>query len=97
MSVTAHTSGFSLRSIVSHLVKRRRDARAMRALVELPDYVLADIGLTRFDVQSAMHAGWRETPSAALERTALENRAMQHAANDAVRRSFEDRPIPLAA
>jgi uncharacterized protein YjiS (DUF1127 family) len=97
MSVTGHTSGFSLRSIISHFFKRRRDARAIRSLADLPDSVLADIGITRFDVRSAMHASWRETPSSVLERTALEKRALQQAANEVMRRSLQDGPIALAA
>jgi len=43
-------SGFSLRSIISRLVQRRRDARTVRQLLELSDPILRDIGLTRYDV-----------------------------------------------
>lgn len=89
--------GFSLRSLISHILKRRRDARSVRTLNELPDSVLADIGLTRFDVQAAMHASWRDTPSACLERAAIGNRALQEAANDRMRRSIGRQDALLAA
>lgn len=77
MSDHATQRGFSLRSIFCYLVKRHRDARSTRHLLDLPDAVLADIGLNRWDVQNALYVGWSKMPSKTLSSTAAANRSMQ--------------------
>lgn len=96
MSATRTTSGFSLYSVIQHFLKRRRDARSLRAIAELPDYVLADIGVTRYDVMASLHPHWGDTPSACLQRAA-EKRLYLSAANDPSLRKEVDRPVHLAA
>lgn len=93
MTVTAPRRGFSLRSIFSHFLKRRREVRSMQSLMDLPDSVLADIGLTRFDVRAAVYSSWRDTPSACLVRVVGEKQARQEAANDALTRAIVDQRI----
>lgn len=97
MSATRTTSGFSLYLVIQHFLKRRRDARSLRAIAELPDYVLDDIGVTRYDVMASLHPHWGDTPSACLQRAAAEKRLHLSAANDASLRKDVDRPVHLAA
>lgn len=92
MSDHARQRGFSLRSFISFLVRRHNDKRSTRALLELPDNVLDDIGLSRWDVSNALNSGWNRMPSKKLSATAAENRAMILAANEAMRASLSVTP-----
>jgi uncharacterized protein YjiS (DUF1127 family) len=86
--------GFSLQSLISRFIERRREARAVRQLLELPDSMLRDIGLTRWDVQAA--AGCY-TPSKTLARAASENRTLQAANSSFPMASGEARKLSMAA
>jgi uncharacterized protein YjiS (DUF1127 family) len=88
--------GYSLQSIITRFIERRREARAVRQLLELPDSMLRDIGLTRWDVQAAVSGFGGGTPSKSLARAASENRL--HAANSSFSMvSGEARKLSMAA
>lgn len=92
MSDHARQRGFSLRSLISYIIQRRKDARSTRALLDLPDAVLNDIGINRWDVHNALHADWRRLPSNRLTATAASNRALTDAANDKMREIISRTP-----
>ncbi|MBO0903020.1 DUF1127 domain-containing protein [Jiella sonneratiae] len=58
------------RAIVKTMVNRRR----VQALADMPDHVLADIGIRRDDVAFALGADWREDPSYKLALIAARRR-----------------------
>jgi uncharacterized protein YjiS (DUF1127 family) len=87
--------GFSLQSIIARFIERRREARAIRQLLELPDAMLRDIGVSRWDVQSAITG--RGCPSKSLERAASENRTLQAANSSFPTVSGEARKLSMAA
>lgn len=89
------TSGFSLRSLFARYIQHRREVRAVRQLLELPDSLLRDIGLTRFDVVAAATASGRQSPAKILSSAASENRRYLPA-NDASSASVVARTV-LAA
>lgn len=94
-TLTDHAKrGFSLQSLIYRFIARRREARAVRQLLELSDSMLRDIGLTRWDVQAA--AGCY-TPSKSLARTASENRALLAANSSLPIASGEVRKLSMAA
>ncbi|MFD2236802.1 DUF1127 domain-containing protein [Aureimonas populi] len=56
-------------------VKALRNRRAAYYMADLPDHLLADIGLKRDDVHAALKADWREDPTYVLARTACRRRS----------------------
>jgi uncharacterized protein YjiS (DUF1127 family) len=71
------SSGTGLASIGSLLRRTMRhwnDRRALTALSELDDYLLADIGLTRSDLDWALHQPSSALPSEELTRLVHERR-----------------------
>ncbi len=96
--MTDHTKrGFSLQSIISRFIERRREARAVRQLLELPDSMLRDIGLTRWDVRVAISGAKGCAPSKSLARAASENRTLQAANSSFPTASGEVRKLSMAA
>jgi uncharacterized protein YjiS (DUF1127 family) len=94
--LTDHTKrGYPLQSIIARFVERRREARAVRQLMELPDSMLRDIGLTRWDVQAAVSGFGGSTPSKSLARAASENRQAANSSFSMV--SGEARKLSMAA
>jgi Uncharacterized conserved small protein len=71
---------FSLTSLLSRYLERRREIRAARQLLELSDPILRDIGLTRHDILAAATAPFWKSPAGIISRAAAENRRL--AAND---------------
>ncbi len=47
------------RAIVKTVLNRRK----VRAMSEMSDYMLKDIGLRRDDIHEALHTDWREDPT----------------------------------
>lgn len=58
-------------------LQNRRNARALRVMLEMNDHLLRDIGLSRFDIQSALKARVSESCGARLARVVEENRKAQ--------------------
>ena len=58
------------RAIVKTMLNRRK----VRAMSEMADYMLKDIGLRRDDIHEALHTDWREDPSWRLAVTAAQRR-----------------------
>jgi uncharacterized protein YjiS (DUF1127 family) len=63
-----------LSRLVSRFIARRRNVRAMRALLEMSDHILRDIGVTRHDIRFAIRAGITESCGARLARVVEERR-----------------------
>lgn len=58
------------RAIVKSMINRRK----ARALTELPDFMLKDIGIRRGDIDDALRGDWREDPTYRLALTAAQRR-----------------------
>ncbi|MEF2553629.1 DUF1127 domain-containing protein [Aurantimonas sp. A2-1-M11] len=58
------------RAIVKTMLNRRK----VRAMSEMSDYMLKDIGLRRDDIYDALRADWREDPSWRLAVKAAQRR-----------------------
>lgn len=87
--------GFWPSNLIKRLIQRRRDAKAVRQLLDLPDSLLRDIGLTRYDVVRAVNSAGGSRPSRLLSSAAHENRGVLPA-NDAGSASVVARAV-LAA
>lgn len=85
---------------VRNLIQKRRDARSMRAMMEMNDHILRDIGVTRFDIRYALDVGRGESSGARLARVVEENRLAQlcrDRAACAIRPRSADEKVRLAA
>jgi uncharacterized protein YjiS (DUF1127 family) len=76
-SSTVHGGSAAIRtvaSMLSRLVGNWADRRVVHALSDLDDHLLADIGLTRADIDWALREPVSSRPSAALNRLGRERR-----------------------
>ena len=64
----------SIGSLLRRTMRHWNDRRALTALSELDDYLLADIGLTRSDLDWALHQPSSALPSEELTRLVHERR-----------------------
>ena len=60
--------GTSVLGRIQRAFSNWRKRRKLRELLDLDDYMLSDIGLTRLEVISAMHFAWSIDPVRELER-----------------------------
>ena len=69
-------TGFAggIASLISRVVRHWSDRRTVHAMSELDDHLLADIGLTRADLDWALHQPGSGLPSEELARVARERR-----------------------
>lgn len=89
-------SGFSLRSLLSRFLARRRELRTARELLSLSDAMLRDIGVSRWDVQAAVSVPCGLSLSQSLAKAVAES--SRRAANDRFSRvSGEVRNVGMAA
>lgn len=56
------------------MVKTMANRRHARAMTELPDYMLKDIGIRRGDIDDALRGDWRQDPTYRLALTAARRR-----------------------
>lgn len=69
-----HSASFFSR-LIRGFIQKRRNARAIRSMLEMNDHMLRDIGINRFDIYSALKS--RESCGARLTRVVEENRLAQ--------------------
>jgi uncharacterized protein YjiS (DUF1127 family) len=60
---------------VSAYWRNRRNRRSVAQLLEMDDYVLKDIGITRYDVTAALAGSPKDDPSERLKQLAAERRS----------------------
>jgi uncharacterized protein YjiS (DUF1127 family) len=65
-------------AFISRAVSHWSDRRMVHAIAQLDDHLLADIGLTRSDLDWALHQPSSGRPSAELARVAAERRARRN-------------------
>ena len=63
-------------SFISRVMRHWNDRRTVHAISQLDDHLLADIGLTRADLDWALHQSSSGLPSEELTRRAAERRAL---------------------
>jgi len=82
------------KNTISHLIRafieRRRQKRSMREMLSYGDHILADIGVTRFDIQHALHEDDGRSCSERLTRIVDENRR-------AYERRMRELPAPVGS
>jgi uncharacterized protein YjiS (DUF1127 family) len=65
-------------SFISRAMRHWSDRRMVHAMAQLDDHLLADIGLTRSDLDWALHQPSSGRPSEELTRLAAERRARRN-------------------
>jgi uncharacterized protein YjiS (DUF1127 family) len=65
-------------SFISRVMRHWNDRRTVHAMSQLDDHLLADIGLTRADLDWALHQPSSGRPSEELTRLAAERRARRN-------------------
>jgi uncharacterized protein YjiS (DUF1127 family) len=65
-------------SFISRVMRHWNDRRTVHAISQLDDHLLADIGLTRADLDWALHQTSSRLPSEELTRRAAERRALRN-------------------
>ena len=67
-------AAISLLTLTAEAWRRRQNRKAISGLLDLDDYMLADIGVTRSDVAASLYAADHHDPSAQLSRLRNERR-----------------------
>jgi uncharacterized protein YjiS (DUF1127 family) len=76
-----HASGpgrAGITSLITRVVRHWNDRRTVHAMSQLDDHLLADIGLTRADLDWALHQPSSGLPSEELTRLAAERRVRRN-------------------
>ncbi|WP_186396989.1 DUF1127 domain-containing protein [Stappia sp. TSB10GB4] len=74
LAATLGAAATSLLTLIAAAWRRRRNRKAVSGLLDLDDYMLADIGVTRSDVAASLHGSDYLDPSAQLARLRNERR-----------------------
>ncbi len=69
--------GNAITRIIRKFIEGRRNERGMRAMLDLGDHLLRDIGVTRFDIHLALRSAGSRSSGEYLSRVAEENRRAQ--------------------